>query len=130
MAAVTDISGRRLPEPRGEKAAARAAIGAIQALIEARDDAVRALDALADAFARSEGQSTTFEEEARKPLGELIDCYYAETFALWSIVREHRNYIARDGDGSSFTFESLSEFIVPEIEGAFAAWSAKAGIDG
>jgi hypothetical protein len=117
------LAPRRRPATKEQ--ALVAALDAVQALVDARDEAVRALDELADAFVASLDGATTFAEESRKPMAEILGWYYPETFALWATVREHRDFIAEDGNGSGFDFDFLIETATPEITAAFHAWVEK-----
>jgi hypothetical protein len=107
--------------PRYERAF-REAVRALRGVIEARDDAIRALDDLAGAFVALD---ETFEQTAARPLSDILESYYGETLAIW----QHIAFVKVNFDEQGDIFDGLTGFDIPELEDRYAAWLRKNGFE-
>jgi hypothetical protein len=107
-----------------QEAAFVEAVRAVHAVVEARDAAVQALTAFADSFVHGDAVDdlSSFDDVLARPLGETLGWYYPETFALWARIGAGREYLAENGAGSGFEFETLLTLELPAIRDVFETW--------
>ena len=101
-----------------QEAAFVEAVRAVHAVVEARDAAVQALTEFADSLTHG----GSFDDVLARPLGETLGWYYPETFALWARIGAGREYLAENGAGSGFEFETLLTLELPAIRDVFETW--------